>query len=194
MKAATAQPYVSLTRPNSDRPMSVLLEAISVIARIDSIQAKYPGGLSAYRAECPNRTLCADEHLVRIGFMTPDDVGQFVRRLRLVGLVHLHDGRAVDLVVVDQHRGPTSACEWIDGGKHPDGYSAAWKAGTVPGWFAVPVGWAPQQSVDMTFVDTEAVAERMLPLKRDDGVEVVLDYETGREKFIGRVDRGPSDN
>lgn len=174
--------------------MSVLLEAISVIALIESIEAKYPGGVKAYRAECPNRTFCADDRLARVGFMTPPDVGRFIRGLERLGFIHLQDGRAVDLVVVDQHRGPTTPCDWIDGGKHPNGYSAAWKAGTIPGWFAVPDGWTQPQSVGMTHVETESVDERLLRLKRDEGVEVVLDYETGREGFIGRTDRDPPEN
>jgi len=61
--------------------MSVLVEAISVIVRISTLRDKYPSGVDAYRALCPNRTYCADEPLTRIGFMVPDDVRGFVKIL-----------------------------------------------------------------------------------------------------------------
>jgi hypothetical protein len=51
-----------------------------------------------------------------------------VERLESLGIVHQRDGRAADLVVVDQIHGPTSQCDWIEGGRHPDGYSAVVRA------------------------------------------------------------------
>ena len=89
--------------------MAVLVEALSVIVRREAIVRKDSGGWSAFVAAVSNPTFCADFELVRVGFMHPDDVGGFIRRLNARGLTFL-DGHenAVDLVVIDQREGPTT--------------------------------------------------------------------------------------
>ncbi len=171
--------------------MSVLLEAINVVSLRSSVEAKYPGGLPAFERDCPNQTYCADDNLVRVGFMAPADVEGFVRVLASMGLVHMHGGKCVDLVVVDEHRGPTTPCDWIDGGRHPDGYSAAWLRDTIPGWFATPKGWKIGQSKQLKFFDPKDAESRVIGLAKDGDVEVILDLETGREGYIGRVPPPP---
>jgi len=58
--------------------MAVLVEAISVIVRVDSINKKFPGGWIGFKDHVPNQTLCADNELARVGFMTSEDVKNFV--------------------------------------------------------------------------------------------------------------------
>ena len=82
--------------------MAVLVEAISVIVRRDAIESKYLGGWDAFEKDSPNATLCADEHLARVGFMTPVDVESFIKYLVSYGLVFLDSGKAKDIVVADQ--------------------------------------------------------------------------------------------
>ena len=36
--------------------MSVLVEAINVIVRKETLEHKYPGGLQAYEKDCPNKS------------------------------------------------------------------------------------------------------------------------------------------
>ena len=48
--------------------MAVLIEAISVIVRTESIREKFDGECHAFMAKCPNKTLCADSALVRDSF------------------------------------------------------------------------------------------------------------------------------
>jgi hypothetical protein len=171
--------------------MSVLVEAHSVIVRLAALRDKYPGGVDAYRENCPNSTFCADEHLARIGFMMPDDVRGFVESLTRRGLVGLRGGEAIDIVIVDQFHGPTDRCSWIEGGRHPEGHGEVWLAGTEPGEFVAPEGWTIGQSQRMNFVALENIAEVHFPLGTDDGLEVVLDLKTGQERYIGRVHREP---
>ncbi|MFN0098939.1 MAG: hypothetical protein ACKVS7_09720 [Gemmatimonadaceae bacterium] len=166
--------------------MTVLVEAISVIIRIPTLEKKYPGGLFAYERDCPNGSFCIDRHLTRVGFMAPDDTRRFVERLQKLGLEYLRDGEAVDLVVVDQLYGPTSRCRWLKAARHPDGFAFAWKARTVPGSFAYPDGWSPAQSAALDFAGEEEAAERLMTLKREKGFEVALDFKTGREVVIAR--------
>ena len=47
--------------------MAVLIEAISVVIRRETIAEKYLGGLDQYIDDCPNNTLCIDEEIVGWG-------------------------------------------------------------------------------------------------------------------------------
>jgi hypothetical protein len=167
--------------------MSVLAEAISVITPIEVLDAKYPGGLAAYRRDCPNATYCADTRLTRVGFMVPDDVRHYVEQLAARGLTHIRGGKAVDLVVVDQFQGPTTPCDWIEGGRHPGGYSAVWASGTDPGTLAHPSGWTAEHSKGMLFTSNDEVSERLLRLGMTGRLDTFLDFRTGREVYVGRT-------
>ena len=57
--------------------MAFLVEAISVIVRCDAIERAYETGWDGFLEDVPNRTLCADPELARVGFMHPDNV-QFI--------------------------------------------------------------------------------------------------------------------
>lgn len=96
--------------------MAVLIEAISVVIRTDALLEKFPGGWNAFVKIVPNNTLCSDNELARVGFMAPQDVSVFVGKLQHAGLVFLHAEKAVDLAVVDQLRGSTTQCDWLEFG------------------------------------------------------------------------------
>ena len=111
--------------------MSVLIEGISVIVRNDTLDAKYPGGVDAYRLHIPNRTFCTDGVLTRVGFMVPIDVGFWVRLLQARGLLWADaEKRFRDIAVVDQLAGPTSTCDWLVYERQFDGPNYAWLSGT----------------------------------------------------------------
>ena len=109
--------------------MAVLCEVISVVTRRDSIDAFYKGGWDAFQTDVPNATMCTDGELVRVGFMSPDAVGIYIKKLEANGLqFQLKEellepsgsSRAVsDIVVIDQLQGPTTPCEWVEFGKYP---------------------------------------------------------------------------
>ncbi len=66
--------------------MALLAEAISIVVKISSLHAKYPGGWETFRRDCPNRTLASDGELARIGIMDPRPVRELVNRLKAAGL------------------------------------------------------------------------------------------------------------
>ncbi len=173
--------------------MAVLVEALSVIVPVDAVTSAFPGGLEAYDRECPNGTFCTDGRLTRIGFMAPPDVARFVANLESLGLVFIANGRANQILVVDQITGPTVPCDWFVGGRHPLGYSAGWLKGTEPGPLATPKGWSPDQSRGLTFIAGDELHERVLPLSTGDGLDVVLDFATGRQLYMGRPRKPPSE-
>lgn len=57
--------------------MAVLVEAISIIIRGDSILDKFPGSWEAFQAFVPNESWCADGELVSIPMMMPSDALSF---------------------------------------------------------------------------------------------------------------------
>src|SRR5689334_25092681 len=96
--------------------MAVLIEGISVVIRTEALLKKYPGGWNAFLAIVPNRTLCSDNELTRVGFMTPQDVKAFVTQLQQSGLEFLRSETPIDLAVVDQNQGPIRPCNWLEFG------------------------------------------------------------------------------
>jgi hypothetical protein len=97
--------------------VAVFVEFISVVVRRDAIDERYKGGWDSFVDDVPNRTMCADRHLARVGFMSPTDAKIYVDSLERKGLTYLRDGKAVDLVVVDELRGPMVDCDWIEHGQ-----------------------------------------------------------------------------
>jgi hypothetical protein len=52
-----------------------------VVIRVDSIQRQFAGGWPEFKRSVPDRTLCCDNEIAPVGFMTPADVEAFVRVL-----------------------------------------------------------------------------------------------------------------
>ena len=172
--------------------MAVLVEGISVIIRVDSIHQKYPGGWSAFEAIIPNNTFCSDNELARVGFMVPQDVETFVRKLQQAGFVFTQAGKAVDLAVVDQRQGPTTPCEWLEYGHINMGVgevAACRLAGSQSMQIFTPDGWKFEGSLSAShgFVPTENVEKDLQYLRTQNGVDVYLDKSTGKEVYISRT-------
>lgn len=184
--------------------MAVLVEAISVIVRRDAINARFSGGWRQFLATVPNSTLCSDEDLARVGFMSPPDIEAFVRRLEKGGLTFVRDGQAVDIAVVDQMRGPTMPAEWLEFARLSLGgtenkVAACWlfegpriAAGIhMPSkgmTLATPDGWTYEESLsaNFKFVENEDMQEKLNFLRHEDGTDVYLDRSTGKEVYVGR--------
>ena len=123
--------------------MSVLVEALSVIVRVDTVSRRYPDGLHGYARDCPNGSFCTDGRLARVGFLSPHDVDFHLGLLEALGFVHLRGGTAIDAVVVEQQEGPLSPCLWLAFGHDREGIAMSWQVDGPPGPMAVPRGWEP---------------------------------------------------
>ena len=182
--------------------MAVLVEAISVVVRRDSIDRCFNGGWQGFISCVPNATLCYDAELARVGFLNPDAVGKFLDTLKTGGLTFLRDDKCIDIAVVDQLQGPTRPCEWIECARIPFGntggkVSICWlfdeprvAAGihlkSLQMKFVTPAGWVFERSISdkSTFVPAEEVASRLKYLRTEkSGADVFLDSSTGREVF-----------
>ena len=130
--------------------MAVLVEAFSVVVRREAVEARFKGGMQAFIGSIPTSAVCADDDLVRVGFMDSTDVRAYVESLEAKGIEFCHEDVAIDLAVVDQHDGPTTSAPWLEFNKiETDGMklSICWLAGKEPGGVAIPNGWTHERSL-----------------------------------------------
>jgi hypothetical protein len=150
--------------------MAVLIEGLSVVVRNNALDEKFPGASRRFQDGLRDDPICFDENLTCIHLASPDEVGAFVRWCESAGLVFLANGVCVDIVVVDQRAGPTTACEWIQFSRVPFYDSqppgriaicwmatgAQWGSGTVvPSLkfnISMPVGWRFKGSLSESHV------------------------------------------
>lgn len=172
--------------------MAVLVEGISVIVRRDAVARRYKGGWPSFVSDAVNSTLCADSEIARLGFMHPDDVGAFIGRLQVHGFVFLDQaGAAVDIVVVDQREGPTTACKWIEffGQDVPGGrVSAARLVGSREQGLICPDGWTFEHSLSKSFEfhPGRKLNDNYEFVRHEHGTDVFRDRRTNKEVYITR--------
>jgi hypothetical protein len=177
--------------------MAVLAEAISVIVRADSIEAKFPGGWDSFMGWVENRTLCADHEIARVGFMSPADTKGCLDQLIENGLIYLADGEAVDIVVSDQQRGFAVPCGWAEFGRiswNGDDQKmvpAVRLKGSKITELMTSEGWTFEGSLShrFTFVETGKVPEYLDYLRTEGGLDVYRDIRSGKEVFIPKQPR-----
>ena len=165
--------------------MSILVEAITVVFMNATADRHIQGGVDAVKTIAPNSTFRTDGLISAISFMEPESTGHFVDTLLNVGMEFVEDGVAQDIVVLDQHRGPTAQCDWIGFNQNADGNSIAWLVGHPQGDMAVYDNWLPNN--DLMFRDGQ-VEETMKFLREEDGLDVYLDLETDQECFRPQID------
>ena len=174
--------------------MAVLIEALSVVIRCEVIVKKLSGGVDAFMATVPNKTLCSDGELACISFMVPADVQAYVEFLTSKGLVFKESDKAVDIVVVDQQKGMTILCDWVNFGKtdwdnNPaQSVSVCCAKPTKLNNVVVPVGWSYEKSLSANYkyFDSKQVPENLKPVRSEGGVDVLLDEKTGQKFYVRR--------
>lgn len=187
--------------------MAVLCEMISVIVRRDSLRRYYLGGERAFFLAIPNRSMCRDPELVRVGFMTLDAASEYVAELVENGLqYHLGDANSdtsepkrafSDIVVVDQRQGPLTPCEWLVLGHITllqDNYTvltcslseaARVSAGLrttreQAARLRAPEGWTVEEAKAIGVADDREWKERYELISTDAMMEAYLDKITGQ--------------
>ncbi len=176
-----------------ERKVAVLIEAISVVIKAESIIKKYPGGWERFRKDVPNQTLCADGELVRVGFMNPHDVQCYIGFLESKGLVFQSDGICKDIAVLDQLRGLTIPCDWADFGRifidqaQTQKISACRLKGSSQKIVSYPDGWEYDNSLskDYHFVENEKVGQELEFIRKEGGVSVYRHLPTGKIVYSG---------
>jgi hypothetical protein len=121
--------------------LSVLIEAVSLVVPVITLDATWPGGVSAFTRDVMSeprslaRHVCADGALVSVSFLHPADARVVVAELREHGLMELDPLRAHDVVIVDQEDGPALPCAWLDWKRDSLGRPApGWRTGRRARW------------------------------------------------------------
>ena len=175
--------------------MAVLIEGNSVVIKVAAIFEKLPNEWESFVSVVPNETLCSDNEVARVGFMTPDDVQHFINKLESHGLVYLGNGKAQDMVVADQIHGIASKCDWLEFGHidwegNPKHKVAACRlVGSQEPNIYTPDWWAYEKSLSASygFVPTGQEDKSLKYLRHEDGLDVYFNEMTGKEVYIGRT-------
>lgn len=171
--------------------MAVLIEAISVVIKAESIVSKYPGGWEQFRKDLPNQTLCADGELARVGFMSPHDVQGYVGFLESRGLVFQSDRKCIDIAVIDQQRGLTIPCDWADFGRifidreQTQKVSACRMKNSTQRIVSYPEDWDYENSLskDHHFGQTENAGQELDFIRKDGEMSVYRHLPTGKTVY-----------
>ena len=175
--------------------MAVLAEFISVIVQCETIEARYPGGWGGYTKDVPNKTICNDEYLARVGFMAPYDVDKYISRLQNLGFEFVRDGKAIDVCVVDQFQGPTARCDWLEylhmdisQGGETLCVAVCRKAGDQRNDVYTPRSWSFQDRLSQKckFIPN-GKDDRLELIGHKNGVDVFRDRTTGEVFYMGRT-------
>lgn len=177
--------------------MAILVEGISVITKVQEIHKRVPGGWEGFKRLIPNNTLCSDNEIARVGFMTPDDVQAFIAELENHSLVFQSNGESIDIAVADQLHGLTTKCSWLEFGhinldNDPKKRVAACRlVGSVEQQFFTPDNWSFDNSLSSSygFSPTSADKKGLKFLRHENGLDVYLSELTGEEVYIGRTNK-----
>ena len=173
--------------------MPVLVEANSIIVRVEAIRDRFTGGWAAFADDVPNNTLCSDGEIARVGFMNPNDGSDYIDRLVDFGLVFKRDDKAVDISVAIQGQGLAIACDWLDYGGIEivpgQNVCAVWRKGSASRQVYCPERWSFERSLSRQYLVASAdhVGQLLTFLRHDNGIDVYRDALSGKEVFIGRT-------
>ena len=176
--------------------MSVLVEAHSIIVRCDAIHERYSGGWEKFIADVPNRTLCSDGEIARIGFMAPADAKAYSTYLEHCGLRFDENGTAGDLAAAFQQSGLKIPCDWLEFGRielnvncSPASVACCRLKGGACRQLTTPSRWKYEGSLSQTFgIFPCASAHTGVEfLRHENGVDVYFDSLSEKEVFVGRT-------
>jgi len=177
--------------------MSVLIEAYSVVIKGDVLLEKWPGGWEAFEANVPNKTLCTDGSLVRVGFMVYQDAIEYCQTLRENNLTVVTNKKSGDYVLVGQLEGPVFQTEWLIFEQMEKADDSTKKiaicrhVGDTKSGLSAPIGWKYDGSFSdkPNFASNEEAEQRLEKIRRRDGVEVYYDKKTRKQVFVGRTNK-----
>lgn len=126
--------------------------------------------------------------------MAPSDVEAFVKLLEEHGLKHLEDGKAVDMVIIEQLQGHMAVCDWLEYGKipYPDAEHRVVVArlrGGESEELKAPEGWKYEKSLSATYIYVPhgKMDDSMKFIRHEGNQDVYLNLMTNKEVYIGRT-------
>jgi len=137
--------------------MTVLVEGVSVIIKLDAIERAIPDGFEGFRQYIPNYAWCKDSYIIRQAFLSKEDAKEFTDKLESLGLVHMGTEGAQDFVLADQMYGVANRCNWLEFGHvNLDNdiekkVAACRLRGTKTEGIVTPEGWKFENSLTKEF-------------------------------------------
>ena len=176
--------------------MAVLIEGSSIVIRADSLVYKFHSGWDGFEAIVPNKTISADNELVCIGCISPQDVEAFIEKLESNGLTYLLDDISIDIAVVDQLRGIVCRCDWLefgritlDDGNHK--VAACRMVGSDIKLLVTPIGWEYEKSLSNShgFVPKEHLDRSLKYIRHEHegNAELYQDSDSRKDVYLGRA-------
>ena len=170
--------------------MSILIEALSLVVPRRVLDVSWPDGADgwfchAYLSD-DVRHAVMDDHLACVSALDPEPLLALVEELKELGVVVSDDGRAYDLVMVDQETGPVLPADWLVVERHAHGFTRAWHAAGMwadgePGELDTPRDWRLEHSWRLIRHDVRDGNDDWLRLSADDdGLETWIDFSTGQ--------------
>ena len=169
-------------------PMSVLIEGLTLVIPRKVLDARYPGGHEAYLVEVASRDpgiryAVADAELVAIGLADTSYAPLITKAFARAGYTPADGKNAVEMVLVDQQRGPLLPCPWLEWKAGTNGVTHAWTVGRAAGELAAPTGWAGPTTPAGNGDDERDEPGRTMPLGSENGLESWVDFNTGEVMF-----------
>ena len=137
--------------------MPVFCEFISVIILRDSIDKYFQGGWQRFVLELPNRSMCTDGEVVRVGFMNPNDTYMYIDDLKNGGLQynqsinHSSTIREIDDIAGLDHKiGGRDKRDWLEFGDrifNERKYFCCWLKGSSVETLAIPLGFFVERKI-----------------------------------------------
>ncbi len=97
--------------------MTIKLACYSIVSKKSTIEEKYRGGLASFTKSYSVWGLTQDEHLVKISFMSIDDIYSVVDEIVGCGLGYDRaKNQSNDFVIADKYTGPFWNVDWLEFG------------------------------------------------------------------------------
>jgi hypothetical protein len=162
--------------------MGVVAEAVSIVIRVATVEARLPGGLDEFARQRPNGSYCTDGQVCRVGFMSSADARSYLEHLRSLGFQTPGHGRPSEVALIDQDAGFLHPCDWLQLAR-VDEVPIAWLRGTELTHFAAPPGWKPGPMKRISLQELKADYD-MIEIR--DGLETYRHRKTGELQYVGR--------
>jgi hypothetical protein len=158
-----------------------LAEVISLIIRVGTVEARFPGGMVEYARHCPNGTFCTDGEICRVGFMHFADAQKCAEQLQSLGFLPSE----IALTNDSEFLWP---CDWLQL-RRQAGVAVARLQGTELTSMMTPGWWRPGNQ--MQCLSTEELNEDYDIIGVRENVEIYRHRKTGKEMYVGRANLQP---
>ena len=164
--------------------MSVLIEALTLVARRINVEMAHSGGaddflrLAAARDDV--RYAIADDQLIAVSSFEPVAIQYLSEVLGEANLLFSNGDASAEAVVVDMELGPLESSPWLTVSRHAHCFTTATLAAEQSHRLVAPPSWTPAQGWRLVREDLRDDGERNVrSLGGENGREYLLDYRTG---------------